>query len=354
MDKFFEIFKMLLNEPEKIKANIISVIKLFLTLVFAEWLYRYFIGLYHLINFLSLTEWIEFILKGRVFVCILTFCVSYILLFYLLPMISALPFWMLAKAMKLPNGLDKNDSGVIRWVLRTFQLLDINEKEGRLVVMKNTDILRDIVRAFSEKESKKEARLLKDTLMSEIGHTYFVFCVLYFLIFKSFSSVHYLNTIVITGFVLIVLFYASASIFIDLMHKISKDLIFIIDWAYYEESMIETMKEAGFFLRASEQKFKGIWQFSYEEKKYVIKCNIDKRPINDRMIKHCAEIAKEANAKFIILSSVVVLESALKAQNENLDSVMVKYFEDEADLINIIKKIIANEFNEKKLLDRNN
>jgi hypothetical protein len=261
-----------------------------------------------------------------------------------------LPFWLLAKIAKLPNRLDKNESSFLKWSLRKLQLIDINEQEGRFVVMKNTDILKDIATAFTEKESKKESRELKDTLMSEIGHTYFVFCVLYFSIFKGLNDIHYLNFIIVVGFILIVFFYASASMLIDLMHKISKDLIFIINWAYYEEAIIETMKDAGFFLRTSEQKFKNTWQFNYEEKKYLIKCNIDKRPINDRMVKHFIESAKETNAKFIIFSSTIVSATALKIQKESSDFVLIKHFEDEADLMNTIKEIIKNGFTEKKLL----
>lgn len=59
MDKFFEIFKLLLNEPEKIKANIIALMKLLLAIVFAEWLYTHWFGKYRLIDFLSSREWIN-------------------------------------------------------------------------------------------------------------------------------------------------------------------------------------------------------------------------------------------------------------------------------------------------------
>lgn len=258
-------------------------------------------------------------------------------------MISAVPFWMFARVIKLPNSLDKNESTVIWRALRIFQLLDINEKERRFAVMKNTDILRDIAMAFNDKGSKKESRELKDTLMSEIGHTYFVFCVLYFLIFKSFYSVHYLNVIVITGFILIILFYTSSSILIDLMHKVSKDLIFIIDSAYFEEAMIETMKESGIFLNRTMLINKGFWEFIHNEKKYLIKIFDWKKPIDKRISKKCIEIAQEEDAKIILFYNRVVLSSALKLQSENFDSFVIKKFEDEEDLINKIKQFISND-----------
>ncbi len=74
---FIDAIKLLLEEPGKILKAFLSLSKLLLTLVLTEWIYRKTFGNYHVIDFLSLPQWTEYLLSGRIFMCMIFFAATY-------------------------------------------------------------------------------------------------------------------------------------------------------------------------------------------------------------------------------------------------------------------------------------
>jgi hypothetical protein len=305
MEKLLELLRILLTEPEKTKANLINAIKSVLVLIAAEKLYKICLGKYVLINFLLPADWIKFILSGKILLCILFICISYITLFQILPLLSTPIFWLSARFFKPDEKIGLRDP-FIKWILRSFRLININDHDGIYMSMKYTDVLKKLVKIFIEKETRQEVIDIHETLVSEIGHTYFVFGIVYFFILKD-LHIPLVNTLVILGFVFTVILYLTINFSIRLMDNMATELNSVIELTFYQETMQRLMKEQGFIVSKENKRFDGKWEAILEEKEIHIKFYLGNKFIDNVTTQKIIKSTKNLPGQLVLFTKSEVL-----------------------------------------------
>jgi len=346
MDYFFQLIKILLEEPGKIRAAALLLLKAILVLILSNWLYLRLLGDYQLIDLLSFKDWTAFVLSGRILICAFVFLGGYLFLFYVLPPVSFFPFWLFSKIFKTPTKISRDEGKAIWWFLKKTELLGIDEKKKTVVLMSNTDTLHDMVADFAHPDAGRNIRDIEDSLISEVGHTYVIFMLIYFFLLAPFHAVPYLNKLILTGFVLILIAYRGASILMDLLHKVANDLLLAIDGALFEKKMIAVFKVGGIWLKpVTDERLLGALEFNLEDRKFLIWSHFaTKWPITKARVGKLAELAKESKKKLIVLTNKELTASAEVVAKENAAFIQVVCIKEEKDVEQQLSVMIRQEF----------
>lgn len=345
MEKVIEIIKDLSSEPEKTKGLLITCIKIILVFVFAEWLYRHYLHTYKLINFFSVTEWLNFLLSGRVFICVILMYVSYFLLFQLLPIISFLLFSILPHNFKIANEIDKEMGGFLLWIFRISDLIDYDETARTFIKKQNTDLLLELSDFFCSTDGHHQIRDWKLSLLLEIGHTYFVFLLIYFSIIPNDIKIGFINSIIWVGFISLIILYFLLNVSQEFIIKIAPEVRMIANWAKLESALLNKLKESGIYVtKVEELKNKNVLQFNIDSNIYFITGIYDKRILKEKDINYGIELAKKYALKLIILTNGVILNEAKEKVVKNNHLIAIISFSNEEELIDKLLSGIQNKF----------
>jgi hypothetical protein len=186
--KIFEFVKVLIEEPAQLVKVLLSICKLVASVVFSEWLYRYYFGTYHLIDLLSVREWIEFVLSGRIFLCMLLFVGSHLLLFSFLPGLTLLPFMLIIRLLPLPKQVGPNDGRAIGKFISRMGLINIDYTTGRISATEKTEQLATVANSYIDKKERSQMKRFQHSLVNELGHTIFVFLFLYYYVLHGLTK----------------------------------------------------------------------------------------------------------------------------------------------------------------------
>ncbi len=327
-----EIIKILLEQPERLRKFGLFVIKCFLNIIFASKIYIWTFGNYYLINIADFQAWTEFILSGRILICILFYITSEFLLFFLLPIISTAPLDWIAGTI-YSGKPDRNEGKLVRWLLKIGKVISIDEKTKKVSAGKNTEQFQEFVALFEDKESKKEIISLKNSLLNEILHTYFVFLVLYVFVIKIHSPV--VNGIVIAGCIILPLFYWEVCLFIEYMNKNSKNLLYGLKGLKFEKLIYDIFRDIGVYpMDVDKPQEKGYLKSIFHNKKeYILEFQYGKRPVSEFTIGYCRDKFLKAEKGMIFITNNELTRNAQDLADEFKKSLLVITFKDEADLI---------------------
>ena len=254
MKEVVEMIFELLQKPDKQRIIVAKSSKLVLNLVFAEWLYRSFIGPYTLIDPFVWEHWVRFVMSGQILLVTFLYFSSDIFLFYILSMFTAWPITLLgSNIIRSKEQINEYDA-FIRWYLRTLDLLYISKKKKQWKLMDNSDQLYELALDFQKRESKSEVRGTKDSIVDTFIQPLIVFVILYFTILDTVPHNPFLHTIVWIGLSLGLVIYFSAAFLMDIAMLLDDDLIWIIDTIRMEQSSIEFLKQNEIFVRNSHAK----------------------------------------------------------------------------------------------------
>ncbi len=104
---------------------------------------------------------------------------------------------MINYLVKKPIKIGKSEGTLVFRFLRMFKLLDYNEEKQRILTMEKTDELLEFIETVVHKETRTEVSKYKDTIISDLGHTYFVFIIFYFTILPGLHTSRFISEMVI-------------------------------------------------------------------------------------------------------------------------------------------------------------
>ena len=328
-----EIVKILLEEPERFRKFGLFIIKSFLNLIIASELYIWICGTYTLIDITDFSAWSEFVLSGRVLICILLFITSEFLIFSLLPIISTGPLDWIAGKLYSGNP-DRSVRKFIMWVFKVTKVVSVDDTTKKLSTGKNTDSFYEFLKEYEEKESKKEIASLKNSLLNEILHSYFVFIVLYFFVL-DFPHYKAINVIVITGCIILPLFYFEVCWLIEYMNRNAKDLLYGLKGLKFEKLIYDILRDIGVYpLDVDNPKEKGYFKYIFHNnKEYILQFQYGKRPVSEFLIEMYRDKFIKAEKGMILITNNELTRNARDLAEEYNKSLLVITFRDEADLI---------------------
>lgn len=222
-----ETFKILIEEPEKLRKYLVFMIRFILSSIFASILYSNIFGEYELLSYKNDLFWSDlyhFFITGRIMIVILFYLTCKIILFDILAEIPA------SLLRGIVNRVTRNkshfkDSLPIRLILSYIGILSIESKTKKVSLGKNYEQFYDLLSIYQDKEGKEEIHNIKNSLMNETLHSYFVFTILFFCN-MNLTQFHLLTTMVVIGLILSSLSYFSLSLIIEFFEINGAELLF--------------------------------------------------------------------------------------------------------------------------------
>jgi hypothetical protein len=218
-----DILKILLEEPERIRSLFIKFVKLILSIILASHMYIWIIGPYHLINYLSIAQWVEFVMSGRVLIVLLIFIVSDFVIFSFLPgFTSGLLIWIARKTSYKGDG--KEERHFIRWFLKIFNIIEYDETSKKVLAGPNAKVFESALEYMVHDEGRDDFHQMKNSFLNEIVHSYLIFTLIFSLYINNFEIAAISKYVYFLAFILIA-FYLSLSFTISYIEKNASSLL---------------------------------------------------------------------------------------------------------------------------------
>jgi len=340
-----EFVKLLLNHPDKFRKAGIWLSRMFLTILGAAWLYTRIFGPYRLIQLSDLNQWAEFFLSGRVLVCSVLFIISNYIVFELL---SGFSHWMYSSFAKwilggVPKG--KEIFVPIIWALRKGELIDINLKDQTAKLMDSTDELYDKLIKLEKKEGKAELKNSRNQYIDEVGHSVFVFVVMYFTILNGIPHYPFFTFLVWLFLVAVFFAYAGLHIFSLLVEKMGPELIRMINFARIEESANTVFMEADLYVHDRKLTNEKTYTcFYYNGRHIILEFCYQLKRLHGFTVEELLKEAKELNTLIVIISNGILAPETGEIIKNNRQHLLYYYLTSETDAKPMMQEIISTHF----------
>jgi hypothetical protein len=214
-----ELVKILADEPEKIEKALIKGIRIVFSIIIASFLYKLIIGDYKLIPLTNYELLAEFVVSGRILICLLLFFISEYLIIEMLELIAIAPIWFIRKK-KLIQFTDVE----VTPLLRLFGVIKIKNEHSLPVPGNNIDLLKNFVEQMDDDTTKEEAADLKNSIIENIWHLYFIFTIIYFVVIDKSTLPHQLTTIIVSLLISLFMMSLGVQLLFDYFVKHHKEI----------------------------------------------------------------------------------------------------------------------------------
>lgn len=305
----FEFIQKLIDEPEKLRKIAISIGRASLTIIFTSYLYEKLVSHYTLIDPLSYQDWTDFLLSGRILICLFLVFVAYFILFELFGTLTSALLMLITKSKAVE--LDEDQRGVIHWLFKTIGIINYDRKTRRISAGEHTESFRDILIEFEKKENREQVATLQNSYASQIWHTYILFLI-YYLWMQNVFPVHgLLKTLVIAGAIFITVLYLSISAIISYVQKNSKSMVFAFDQLLLDKKVDEKLHDLGIEnVQDVGSRRRRKRSFTHMGTEYILSAgHVNKHlPVSEYLIESMNETATTTNKKVVLITNHYLTE----------------------------------------------
>jgi hypothetical protein len=198
----------LIEEPEKRKMYLVFALKMVLTAILTDFIYKKIVGPYILLEPLSgdfYAEIFHFVISGTALIVMLLYFVSGIVLFNILSIFINFVIGVLCSK-KLDTPL--KDSTYVRLTLSWTQAIKIEAKGNIFSRGKDFESFYNMIIQYRKKSFKKAMEQFKHSLINEIIQLYAVFALMYYVVL-DFKAMPFLDIIITVAGVALLLFYIA-------------------------------------------------------------------------------------------------------------------------------------------------
>ena len=210
-----EIFTILSEQPEKIKKVIINILKVLITILFAQYLYRAILGSFVVLKYSDIDGVLNFFLSGKILICVLFYLIAEFILFAVLAAIYEL-FHIIITTIQ--NKMKAQDH-LIEAILSTFNVISIEKSKNRIVPGQNFKDAYQFLFLFADAKSKEE---LNESFISQSRQLYLPFVVVYFIMLEPLLHNMVLNISILLGMLVVIILeiiVENLFIYIEKNHK---------------------------------------------------------------------------------------------------------------------------------------
>lgn len=335
-----ETFKILIEEPEKFKKFIVLIIRFILISIFTSLFYGYIFGTYELLDFKSNDFWNDlyhFFITGRALIVVLIYLTCKVILFDVFA--ELLASLLRGFVNKVTNNKSHfKDSFLIRLVLTLFGIISIDDRTKNVVLGENYEQFYDILMVYQHKEGKQEIHGIKNSLMNETLHSYFVFTILFFF-FMDLTQFQLLTAIVILGLILSSLSYLSLCVIIEFFDVNGAELLFGLNLFKQEKFVTSFLNEHHIqILENKERPNQLSKKINFKNAEYSLEFYPGKSKIMSHMVKRMINRTANNNlAGTIIITDKPISEASRKLLKKN-KSIKVIYAKTEKILLLKLEK----------------
>lgn len=334
---FGEIVNLLADKPEKLEKVFIRGVKFILCIILAARLYKLIVGPYSIFLIDDYKQWTDFLLSGRVLICLLFYFISDYILVNILNALSYLFVNWVArwKAFKIDN------SDILE-PLKFFDIVKANPSEKVPLPGRNINILYQISQVFADEDSVEEIKTLKNTIIENILNLYVLFILVYFFILNQSIHSTSLNLFILGGFLIVLIAYIAIHSLIEFMvenhEKIFANLSFIKTY----HKVIGFLNSNGIFPEnASKEtglsKFK---VFNCRDKEYVLVFTFYGVKVNLEEVQKLLSKKGKQNRIFILIAPKPFISDTFKLLLSNFESLITIEYTDEKNLEDQLRNTI--------------
>lgn len=343
-----EIFKIITEEPNKITKAIIFVLRSVFNLILASKLYIYFIGNYELLNITDYKSIYEFIVSGRVLLCILFYIFSDFIFFVIISSIVDLGFKMLSVWIRnhFIFSLKSKDKERFFKGFSRMGMLNYDPINKKISAGTNTIELYELLLFLNQADAGSKFRKYKEKLVKEIIHNLVVFIVTYFLVLKMGTLSIGINTIIIIVFVLVTLVIIYMSSIFDYLIENAFTILFDLGGIKDETLFYSIFKSKRHLILDHYED--GILKYKYvlqNETYYIVQFCYTRQPVQGHTIEMYSKDVAYSDKKLLIISNYELSNTA-KDYLAALENIYVIVYEDEQDMVDKVSDF----FDEQALL----
>jgi hypothetical protein len=325
-----DLIKILADEPEKIEAAVLRGIKMLLNVLLGVWLYKTMIGPFYLFALSDYNEWGDYLLSGRVLVCLLFYFISD---YFIMPFLS-LPGYGLGLLFSKINGINKKSDVWI--LLKVFGIVKFQPDEKVPLPGPNIDILLSVSKAFETEEARSEVDSLKKTFISNVLNLYAAFIFIYFLLFDPILRTSVMSMIVIAVLLLVSGMYAFIHGLIAYMNKNYEEILNSLSFIKINALITRTLGSYRIFL-AKAPKGEGIGKchvFQRGAKEYVLCPPLTDRRLfrGDDELDDLINSKKKTDRVFIVIAEQGIFSDTQAIQSKYQKKLILIEYSSEDDL----------------------
>lgn len=299
-----EIVKALLTAPDKFKSAIIWISRVLMGIILASTVYIKLFGTYQVFALNDWPSWTEYLLSGRVFICLLLYVICDQFLFALVTTVSTIFFRLLSKKIYKSATKTKGAGEVIRFGLKFGEMLDIDGRTGKIQLMDRSEDLHEALIKFNAKEGRADMLSYKDSFLNDIGNTFFVFAFVYFTLLPKLPHSLLLGLIIVGCLLMIGLMYALLNVFFDVMKKAGPELADMVGYAKIQEAAIAIFMEHDLYIHEREFRNKEKHTcFHFYGKYILLDFRYEKRWCHEYRIKKALESAQQLGCLALVVSN---------------------------------------------------
>ncbi len=348
----FDFFKILAEEPEKIRKSIFLLLKFILCSILTSCLYILIFGNYKLISMehpIIWSELFDFIISGKVIIVAFIYLVCNTFLFDLLPIMpNHILDWILNKVTK--KNPEIKDNKLIRIILERLKVINI-DKEENIKIGKNFKEFYEILFSFHLNGTKAEVYEFKNSLMNQTLKTYYGFVFVFYLCIDFEKSI-FLNCLIAIGFTINILFYICLHFIIFFFDTNGDDILNGLKGLNTTEQIDVFFAKNNIKYSKTDTPIKN--NFSrmvyLGNKEIIIDFYYGNFRLSSRQIQRFINVTLNNDKKnILILSNQKLTTEAKKLVKENKNIISVLCYEDEIEL----KRKLFNQLAEKRVFKPN-
>jgi ABC-type multidrug transport system fused ATPase/permease subunit len=229
-----DLLKLFTEEPDKLQRLVFGFLKAMLTIVFAAFLYKTWVGPFQENLPSSLNGWMDYFSDGHLLLYLFMLAIGYFLLFELTTGLFSLLILVLGLLVRKIFKFKDDDQ---RLALKLFDVLRFNKAGTDIRPGSNIEILYDISKTFESPGEKELATIIDKSTYTDIRNIYITFAVIYFTALKDLSGFNNISWLVIITGGLITLATITLDNVVKYMQQNCKDLLAGLSFVKYEQCL---------------------------------------------------------------------------------------------------------------------
>ena len=326
-----DLFKTLAEEPDKLGKRGVAVAKLCISIIFACFLYRTFIGPYILIDFASIGQYAEFIVSGRLLLALLFLWLSHIALYTLG---AELTFWILKgilrRQMKFKK-LSKGEGALLRKALVWREYIEFDQN-GNINAGDRVEELYFIIETFGNEEDDSEAQLIKHSLIRDAWQLCFSFSIVYFFILPYHEHTVIINRLIEIGLILIPATYVAMERLTELFSSKRIDMLNVLTFLIFKREIHKQLNAIGSIPYKKGEGEPTSEYIRVAGREFIFTIYDRTQEIETSTIKQYLTKIKTMGCPMVIFSRIPAGEQAKELFRAVEDDLILVYFEDQVDL----------------------
>lgn len=263
---FAEFYKILLDEPGKISKVSLRFLELLTSVIFAEAIYRYLFGSYHLIQFSNSEAWMQFLFSGRIFLVLGCFLFSKNVI---LSTISGILLFTAEKLFRHKTLIRIGRKDMTEWLQR-FSVVTFDKENKIPSPGRNFSLLYAFCQSFTNEDDEVGIYTFKHSLINEVLTQYLAILIIYFFMLNTWQASLIFSWLAIIGFVFMYMIYLLLNNLVDYMTKHHSEIMGALDFIKERSIVSKQLSNYNTVLFKSENRLGKEEHFEINQKKYAI------------------------------------------------------------------------------------